>query len=369
MKSLMGNSREIRGASYALVSAVAGVLLMRIIVYFLPIDTTTYGGSLLYSALFSIPTQLVFFLAVPFCIYVFYGKRTVRGVLEYSSIDLSKKGFKPYFLFAIPLGLCVFFVTVGVSSTWMQLLRFTGYNYVSSSPDMPEKFNFGFMLADILLTACLPAICEEFCMRGGVLTCAKSVFKTVGCVVFCGVAFGLFHQNIRQVFYTALFGALAAFLTIRMKSIFPAMIMHFVNNFSSVFLDYATGYEWAFGGGFYIMFDIMPAWATFLMFVAAAGAGIGLVFLMLYFKEKRVIAKKIETVKDSAFDVTNKRVVLFGEYDPEKIKALEMETEVYGADYRESKYKPTARDIMIVVACGVTSLLTTVFSYVWGFFY
>ncbi len=46
-----------------------------------------------------------------------------------------------------------------------------------------------------------------------------------------------------------------------------------------------------------------------------------------------------------------------------------MEKEVYGADYAEEKYKPSARDVMIVVALGVTTVLTTVFTYVWGFFY
>ena len=375
MKSLIGNSRELRGASFALVSAAAGVILMRIFVYFLPIDTSTYGYSLLRDALFSLPTQLLFFAAVPFLIYKYYGKRTALEVLEYSNIGSfgkDKKGEKPfraYYLLAIPLGLCVFVVTVGVSSSWMQLLRLTGYKYVSSSPDMPEKFNFGFMFAEIVMTAILPAVCEEFCMRGGVLTSSRKVFKTVGAIVFCGVAFGLFHQNVRQVFYTALFGALAAYMTIRLRSIFPAMLMHFANNFASVFISYATNYGWAVGGGFYAMFDTMPVWAMFLLFIAVVGVGVGIVIVMLYFKDKRVMEKKIETVKDSAFDVTNKRVVLFGEYDPQKISDLEMEKEVYGADYEEDKYKPTARDMMIAIACGVTTFLTTVFTYVWGFFY
>ncbi len=46
-----------------------------------------------------------------------------------------------------------------------------------------------------------------------------------------------------------------------------------------------------------------------------------------------------------------------------------METEVYGKDYREAKYKPKARDIMIIIGVGVATLLITVFTYVWGFFY
>ena len=74
-------------------------------------------------------------------------------------------------------------------------------------------------------------------------------------------------------------------------------------------------------------------------------------------------------IKDAAFDATNKRVVFMGEFDPERIESLEMEKEVYGKDYERARYKPALRDVMITIALGVVTLLTTVFTYVWGFFY
>lgn len=363
-----GVKRDCRAVSYALCSAVFGVLVMRLVVWLAPIDASSYGGQLGSSALFTLFTQLVFFLAVPFIIYMFYGRRSFAGVLEYGSF----KGFKPYHLIALPLGACVFFITIGLSSAWSALLDLTGYNHVSSSAPMPESFNFGYFAADILLTAVLPAVCEEFVMRGGFLTTARRMFGTVGCVVLCGVAFGLFHQNIRQVFYTACFGALAAYMTIKLKSVYPAVIMHFANNFLSVYIDYATEYDWAVGGGLYGFLDGASGsrvWVIALCAIAVVAAAVGLVILMLYLKEKRVIEKKKDVIGESAFDATNKRVVLAGEFDPDRIAALEMEKEVYGADYAEERYKPTARDIMIAVALGVTTLLTTVFTYVWGFFY
>lgn len=368
MTPLTGIKRDYRAASYVLCSCVIGVILMRLIVYFLPIPQDTYGQSLAVDALFSTVVQLVFFLTVPFCIYKFYGKRTVKQVLEHSSCTR----FKPYYLLALPLGLCVYFLTLGISSTWMGLLELTGYKSVPSSPDMPESFVFGFFVAEMILTAALPAVCEEFAMRGGLLTTVKSTFKTVGCVVFCGIAFGLFHQNVKQVFYTALFGALAAFMTVKLKSIYPAVLMHFVNNFCSVFFDYADAYGWTVGGGLFRSINALAstrAWAVVLIYVAIAAIGGGLVFLMLYFKEKRVVENKMDVIKDSAFDVTNKRVVLMGEFDPQRVESLEMEKEVYGADYAEKKYRPTLRDIMIAISLGVVTILTTVFTYVWGFFY
>ncbi|MDE7463926.1 MAG: CPBP family intramembrane metalloprotease [Clostridiales bacterium] len=367
MKELMGIKRDYRGVSYALCSAVVGVILMRIISYFTPTGEG-YGGSLAADALFTLPVQLVFFFAIPFCVYKFYGRRTVKQVIEYSNW----RGFKPYFLLAIPLGFCVWVFTIGVSSAWRTLLDFTGYNSTSAATPMPDGFNFGFFVADVLLTAILPAVCEEFVMRGGFLTTAQKTFKTVGCVLLCGVAFGLFHQNVKQVFYTALFGALAAYMTIKLKSVYPAMLMHFTNNFSSVFFDYADNYDWAVGGSFFDTIDALGAekpWALILLYLSIAVIGGGILFFMLYLRERRVVAKKIEVIKDSGFDLTNKRVVLIGGTEEEHVKELEMEKEIYGADYKEEKYKPDARDVMIVVALGVVTVLTTVFTYVWGFFY
>lgn len=357
--------RDYRATSYALCSCVLGVIFMRLLVYFIPMPTGGYGLSIASKALFSLPTQLLFFFAVPFCIYKFYGKRTVKNTFLFSSCG----GFKPYYLFALPVGIAAFVLTLGVSSAWTALLKLTGYTVASSSDPMPEKFVFGFFLAELILTAVLPAVCEEFAVRGGLLTTVQNTFKTVGCVMLCGVVFGLFHQNIRQVFYTSLFGALAAYVVIKTKSLYPAMLMHFGNNFCSVFFDYADFYGWGAVGKFYDMINVMPLWALMLLFLSAAVVGAAGVVAMLYFKDKRVIARKKEVIKDAAFDATNKRVVLMGEFDPDRVSSLEMEKEVYGADYARELYKPSARDIMIIVALGVVTLCTTAFTYAWGFFY
>lgn len=351
---LSAQSRDYFSVGLALSVAVIGMLVLRIIVSF--ISTDNFADTLKVDAIFSITVQLVFFLAVPFSIYKFYGKRSVKQVAEFSFCGK----FRACYLLAIPIGICVYVVTIGVSSAWMGLIRLTGYN--SSTSAMPQSFHAEFYVAELFLTALLPAVCEEFIMRGGLLKTIKGSFKTVGCIVFCGIAFGLFHQNVRQVLYTALFGAFAAFLVIRTKSLYPAMIMHFVNNFLSVSFDYAYYYNRR-------VYDIVGGNMFALKFIAAAALLVGLVFLLLYFLDKHVIEKKTEVIKDSAFDVTNKRVVLMGEFDEKRVEDLEMEKEVFGADYKPKKYKPSLRDLMLIIGAGVVTLCSTVFTYVWGFFY
>lgn len=356
--------RDYSAVAYVLCSCVGGLIFMRLVSYFAAMPSDTYGQKLAGDAMFSLCTQLIFFLIVPFCIYKFYGKRTVKQTLAYSSVG----AFKPYFLLAIPLGISVFVLTVGISSAWTGLLKLTGYSVPTSQP-LPDKFVFGFFLTEIFLTAVLPAVCEEFCMRGGLLTTAKNSFGTVGCVILCGVIFGLFHQNIRQVFYTSLFGGLAAFLTLKTKSLYPAVLMHFTNNFCSVLTDYASEYGWAVIGGFYGIFGSLPIWAVALVFLAFGALGAVMIALILYIRDKRVIDKKMDVLKDCAFNATNKRVVMMGEFDEQKVRELEMEREVYGSGYSDEKYKPRLRDIAGHIALGVVALLTTAFTYVWGFFY
>ena len=134
-------------------------------------------------------------------------------------------------------------------------------------------------------------------------------------------------------------------------------------------MDYAENYDWAVGGGFYAMLGNMPVWGLALIFLAVGAFGVAMIVLMMYIRDKHAIYKKTEVLKDCAFDATNKRVVLFGEFDADRIKELEMEREVYGSDYVEKRYRPQLRDLAIYIALGVVTLLTTVFTYVWGFFY
>ena len=344
--------RDYKAVSYALASAVLGLIFMRLIVYFAALPSETYGQSLGSSALFSLCAQLIFFLAVPFCIYKVYGKRTVRQTLEFSSVG----GFKWYYLLAVPLGISVYFLTIGVSSAWTAFLKLTGYTVASSSADMPESFVFGFFVADVLLTALLPAICEEFVMRGGLLTTARRSFGDTFCIVLFAVIFGLFHQNIRQVFYTALFGALAVYLTLRTKSLFPAMLMHFTNNFCSVFIDYAVNYGWAFGGGLYDVLGLMPVWVLALVFLAVGLFGAAMVVIMMYLRDRRNIKKK-------------RRLLIRYAFDMEAVRAAEEQSGIAAESVDEPLYKPSLRDAALIIALGVVALCTTVFTYVWGFFY
>ena len=328
---MTGARKNTAAAGYVLCSCVFGVILMRLIVNVLPLRTDTYVGDILSTVAFSVPVQLLFFLAVPFCIYKFYGGRSVRETLKYSSVGK----FSPYFLLAIPIGVAVYFLTVVVSSAWSGMLRFTGYTAPTGSPDKPAVFNGGLFALEVIVTAVLPAVCEEFCMRGGLLTEAKNRFDKLTLIFIFGVMFGLFHQNVRQVFYTALFGAFAAYIVLETESLYPAMLVHFTNNFLSVYLDYASDYGF-FGGGLFETLGRLPPWITLVLFFAAGLAIAAFVLLMLYCRDGKKHSRK-----SSASGVP----------------LVNADGGVGVCDYA------------LIIAMGVVTALTTLSTYAWGFYY
>jgi membrane protease YdiL (CAAX protease family) len=162
-------------------------------------------------------------------------------------------------------------VTMFVSVYWQSLLSMMGYTASSGESLYPDVFNPLMFIGSLVLTAVLPAICEEFIMRGNFLNSLRHNFKSYGAVVLASVAFGLFHQNIDQLFYTAVFGGLAAFLVIKTGSVFPAMVVHFVNNTLSVLIGYADNYGWGLARFVNGMFELPPLLVLLILLLLGGG--------------------------------------------------------------------------------------------------
>ncbi|MDF2866243.1 MAG: family intrarane metalloprotease [Clostridia bacterium] len=81
--------------------------------------------------------------------------------------------------------------------------------------------------------AILPAIFEELLFRGAMLKVLNK-FGNLASILITAFCFGLMHQNLTQGIFAFLLGIILAFITIKTKSIIPAMIIHFLNNFVSV---------------------------------------------------------------------------------------------------------------------------------------
>ena len=93
-------------------------------------------------------------------------------------------------------------------------------------------------LALLLVTFALsPAICEEVLFRGAILSGLRTRMPDYVAIIIVGILFGLFHLSIYRLMPTALLGIVITYAALRSRSIFIAMLMHFLVNATLVLAD------------------------------------------------------------------------------------------------------------------------------------
>lgn len=92
------------------------------------------------------------------------------------------------------------------------------------------------------ITATVPTmlfapILEELLFRGLIFPNNRKLGELFA-IIMSGIFFGLWHQNLPQIFATGTFGMFSAFLYLKTKSIYPSMVAHFLNNLIVVLRDF-----------------------------------------------------------------------------------------------------------------------------------
>ncbi len=83
----------------------------------------------------------------------------------------------------------------------------------------------------VLLTFALaPGICEELCFRGFILRGLQHSRKLWLPIFLSAFCFGIMHMIPQQVFNASLLGIVLGMLAVAGRSIYPAMVFHFLNN-------------------------------------------------------------------------------------------------------------------------------------------
>lgn len=85
-------------------------------------------------------------------------------------------------------------------------------------------------LASFALLALSPAICEELFFRGAFLSGLRRDLPGWRCMLFEGLFFGAVHASIYRFAPTAALGAVLTFVTLRSRSLVPAVLLHAAYN-------------------------------------------------------------------------------------------------------------------------------------------
>ena len=134
----------------------------------------------------------------------------------------------------------------------------------------------GFVIS-VLSMAVAPALLEEFIFRGAIMGTLLKFGK--GFAIFTSaLLFGLVHGNLVQIPFAFMVGIILGVLTLRTGSIWTAVIVHFLNNFISVCLDYLSKN---------ISEDLMSGISLILMGVMVALGLLG--FFLLYKKNNKFL--------------------------------------------------------------------------------
>jgi len=322
---------------------------------------------------FSVTVQIGVLVIAVALIYFFILKLKPKEILAFSNFNKTKWY---NYLLGIAIGIIGYFVVIGVSFVWMNFIMLLGFSRgagIGGAVAQAPAFSAGRFVLDIFLIAVLPAICEEFAMRGGFLTTMRGSFKGGFFYFVMAIAFGLFHQNITQFFFTALFGAVMAFVVVKTKSIYPAMLIHFFNNGLSVYFSYARTFGW-WGSNlqeiiFGQMFSFRGIMQTFLFFFISLLLLAALIVLVYYLNSAKMLNRKKKVMQNAGYDLTNKRMIIVGEATEEKVaelQELDLDKEVFGEKVEKELFKPKIIDNAWYIGAMVITGLFTVFTFIFG---
>lgn len=114
---------------------------------------------------------------------------------------------------------------------WLEQLEASQVDLIEQV--ITQDLSVVFLLAMMAVT---PAICEEIVFRGYLQRqFERSTNVAIG-IILTGILFGLYHLRLTQALPLAAIGIYLAYITWRTGSLWPAIVVHFVNNAFSISL-------------------------------------------------------------------------------------------------------------------------------------
>lgn len=195
---------------------------------------------------------------------------------------LFKATNKLNYLIALLLGVSVWIFNTGFVS-----LLSEGELFKNSFKALEESLAFvggNNIILSILVVGIVAPFAEELLFRGIIYNKLIKSISIRGTIIIQGILFGAYHMNLVQGLYASLLGIVFGYVTFKTKSIWPAIIMHMVNNTVSVTVPYILGES----------FDSLFAYIILLL-IGFIISSIGIVLIRKYnSKEEESTEKLIE---------------------------------------------------------------------------
>ncbi|MBE6781804.1 MAG: CPBP family intramembrane metalloprotease [Ruminococcaceae bacterium] len=229
--------KSIKRVSAAIGAAFIFMILLPQIFSIIVVDlaaltgTTVILNDLLADALFNRVLNIVLAILSFIVPFLFVPRGLGSSASKTIRFSKAEKGTLLPVIF-LGLGFCAFGNIA--TTTASQIFASFGIEFYSY-PMAEAKGAIGIVLA-LLATAVTPALVEEFAMRGVTLGALKP-FGEGFAILISALIFGLMHRNFVQIPFAFIVGLALGFAVVKTKSIWSAIIIHFINNAVSVLLD------------------------------------------------------------------------------------------------------------------------------------
>jgi len=337
------------------------------IIYFLAISLVAilfvlgHLGIVQNDILSSFLIQVVVMFAIPMLMYTLFVSKNFKKTFEDTGF---KKISKKMILVSIGLGLILYCLNTFIADIFSAFISLFGYEKISTSQTI--TLNYEFLLKEFILSCILPGICEEFLHRGIMLHAAKKTANPRFCLIISSILFGLVHLNINQFFYAAILGTLIGFVGLVSNSIFPCMIIHFMNNFLGSFIFYGSKLNWPITSLIMKLTNSIYASPITLIIVMLIGIPCLLYLYKILIKH---LAKEQTKMKMQAIVKELKMNNVTIEEAQEKINMVNsVLTQSYNLKILENKGKNKLKfmDKMFIVSSIILGTLITISSFIWG---
>lgn len=169
-------------------------------------------------------TQMILLL-VPLAV-VLYTKKDI-----FLTYGFAKTGVRSY-LGAAFMGVGLIVINLLLSTGLVHLFPNSTDNVTTAFDSMLS----GSVWSSLLVIAVTPAVCEEMLFRGVIFHSMKAKYRINTAMIAVAVLFGLYHMSLVKFIPTGFLGLMLCYVVYKTDSIYPAMLIHFINNAISVLI-------------------------------------------------------------------------------------------------------------------------------------
>lgn len=228
----LGNSIGMSLSMFNFAGAIIQLVIIAVMYFVLGVESTEWQLNDTGTLYLINSVMTLFVLTLPYIYAAKFCGSKVTELVPFNKTQLTKV----ITLVMLGMGVCALsnFASSSITSIIEQF-----FGIASESSDGYGTGLKSFLLM-LLCVGILPAILEEFALRGVVMGLLRKKFGDGAAIVISALLFGLLHGNIQQIPFAFGVGLILGYATVYSGSLVPAIIIHAMNNSISVVLTFAT---------------------------------------------------------------------------------------------------------------------------------